>query len=125
MSAPVDTSGEAVEAIARALEQSVSMPVPAALLRALLRERDEARAERDTARGWVHTWSDACRNAETLRLQQQEEHKAALATARADALRDVKQCLEMTYAIGNEREAPGIERAMRRVQQLIEKEPRA
>lgn len=90
MSGPVDTSAAAVEAMCnelRAMAEHATYAIieeeclgAAALLRALLRERDEARQEASDARlsaAKFHTL--AC------------EHKAALATARADALREAAE----------------------------------
>lgn len=91
----LDTSAEAGEALARRLggvplDMTVAeFDEAAALLRALLRERDEARAQ---SRMWQEAcgehggryWEARCRDAEAAR----DTAEAALATARADALRE-------------------------------------
>ena len=84
MSAPVDTSAAAVEAMAARCENAHRIMLSgafyadaAALLRALLRERDEARQERDAAE-----------NAGAVLVLRAERAEAALAAARADALRE-------------------------------------
>ena len=127
MSAPVDTSAEAVEAMARThdlVRFTLGMRSPehdetAALLRALLRERDEARAQ---SRMWQEAcgehggryWEARCRDAEAAR----DTAEAALATARADALREA-------YAAMDSLPDDARLHAERRLSQLIKKEPRA